>query len=362
MKKGTKKWWIVVAVLLVAAAFAVLFFMQYGKKNQSNGENRKNEIEAAGNDGELVDYEANGMLTLGKYMERPATVKATETEVYQSILLEAEDAHVNAENADRVMKGDWISLDYEGYIDEQPVEDLNESGAVIQVGAGNLFNAAFERGLLGLKTGETYNLTVSFPEEYMDAEVAGETVTFSVEVTAKFNDDYAKAMSKNKYKTVEEYFQYAKAKEEQENRDGIGDTVWEDLMKDCKVKKYPEGSRSQAYKDQKRSYRVFARASGITYENFIGNLGYTDEDIHSMGDDSVKARMVAKTIAAQRKLTMSDAEYERLLCAYLEPEEDEDKTIKAMEKRYLEEQSSYPRDDMLVEFVKQYIGKHAKIK
>ena len=60
-------------------------------------------------------------------------------------------------------------------------------------------------------------------------------------------------MSKNKYPNVKAYYAYAKAKEEKENREGIGDTVWEDLLKECNVKKYPEGSRKQAYKDQKRS-------------------------------------------------------------------------------------------------------------
>ena len=259
-------------------------------------------------------------------------------------------------------KGDWISLDYEGYVDDQPSDDLSESGAVIQVGARNLFNAAFERGLMGLKLGETYNLNVTFAEDDADPDVAGKTITFSVEVNAKFNDAYAKKMSKNKYPNVKAYYEYAKAKEEKENREGIGDTVWEDLLKECNVKKYPAGSRKQAYKDQKRSYQVFAKVSGQSYEEFIGALGQTDEDIQSSADDQVKARMTAKTIAIKEGLTLSDADYERFLLAFLEPEEEEDKTLKAMEKRYLEEQSCYPRDDMLIELVKEYLGKNSKMK
>ena len=116
-------------------------------------------------------------------------------------------------DGERVEKGDWISLDYEGYVDDQPSDDLSESGAVIQVGAGNLFNAAFERGLMGLKLGETYNLNVTFAEDDADPDVAGKTITFSVEVNAKFNDAYAKKMSKNKYPNVKAYYTYAKAKD-----------------------------------------------------------------------------------------------------------------------------------------------------
>ena len=365
MQKVQKKWILVAAVAVVCVALVVLLFIWDSRKKE-NTEKKTEELPTASGDmkdGELVDYEVNGMLTLGKYLERSVTVTPTDTDVYQSILLESEDIDKDKiENGDRVLKGDWISLDYEGYIDDQPSDDLNETGAVIRVGDGNLFNAAFERGLMGLKLGETYTIDVSFPESFDDPDVAGQDVTFSVVVNAKFNDAYAKVLSKNKYETVKDYFDYAKAKEEEENLACIGDTVWEKLVKDCEVKSYPEGSREQAYKDQKRSYQVFAKASGQTYQEFIGALGYGDSDIHSLGDECVRDRMIAKTIAKKAGLEMSDTEYEKYLLAFLEPEEEEDKTLKAMEKRYIEEQSCYPRDDMLIELVKEYIGEHAKVK
>ena len=39
--------------------------------------------------------------------------------------------------------------------------------------------------------------------------------------------------------------------------------------------------------------------------------------------------MTAKTIAIKEGLTLSDADYERFLLAFLEPEEEEDKTLKS---------------------------------
>lgn len=365
MQKVQKKWILVAAVAVVCAVLVVLLFIWDSRKKE-NTEKKQEEIPTASGDmkdGELIDYEANGMLTLGKYLERSVTVTPTDTDVYQSILLEAEDADKDKiENGDRVLKGDWISLDYEGYIDDQPSDDLNETGAVIRVGDGNLFNAAFERGLMGLKLGETYSINVSFPESFVDPDVAGQDVRFSVVVNAKFNDAYAKVMSKNKFDTVKDYFDSAKVKEEEENLACVGDTVWEKLVKDCEVNSYPKGSREQAYKDQKRSFRVFAKASGQTYQEFIGGLGYEDSDVRSMGDDCVRDRMIAKTIAKKEGLEMSDTEYEKYLLAFLEPEEAKDKTLKAMEKRYREEQSCYPRDDMLINLVKEYVGEHAKVK
>lgn len=366
MKKINMKWIIIGAAVIVVIAIIIFLSLQNRKdtgseKDEPDGQQEQT-VTGVMKDGELVDYEAEGMLVLDTYKNRKVTVTPTETEVYQSILLEAEDAEVEADNADRVQKNDWISLDYVGYIDEQESDALNETGAVIQVGAGNLFNAAFERSLMGLKIGEDYSFDISFPEDYYDVDVAGQDVTFSVTVNAKFNDDYAKAMSKNKYSTVKEYFEYMKVKEEKENRETVGDTVWDELVEKCEVKEYPEGSKKQAYKDLKRSYKGFAEASGFTYDEFIGNLGYTEQDMRSMANDNVRNRMIAKTIAVKENLQLTDEQYEAYLLEYVDPEEEEDKTIKALEKAYWEQESSYPRDDMLIELVKEYIGKKAKMK
>lgn len=362
MTKGRKKGLIAALICILGIGIVVLVLCQNRSGDAGKEKKQVKDVSGAMKDGEIIDYEAKGMIDLGTYKGRKVTVTPTETEVYQSILLDAEDAKVKGENADRVEKGDWISLDYEGFIDEQPVNELNESGAVIQVGAGDLFTPAFERGLMGLKIGSAYTVNVSFAEDYYDVDVAGQDVTFSVTVNSKFNDLYAKEMSKGKYKTVKAYYEYAKGREERENRKNVGDTVWEDLVKDCKVKHYPEGAQKQAYRDQKRSYKYFAEASGMTYEELISSFGYDDSDINSLANDAVRDRMAAKAIAKKENLAMTDIQYEQFLLEFLQPDEEEPKTLKAMETRYRKEQSSYPRDDMLIELVKQYLGEHAKVK
>ena len=96
--KAKKKAWIVIIVLAVIG-FCAGFYLGYkgekDKQEQTNTQTRtqEKEIRAQGEmkDGELVDYTKNNMLELGKYKGRTVTVTPTETEVYQAILLEAED-------------------------------------------------------------------------------------------------------------------------------------------------------------------------------------------------------------------------------------------------------------------------------
>ena len=125
--KAKKKAWIVIIVLAVIG-FCVGFYFGYNgekdKQEQTNTQTRtqEKEIRAQGEmkDGELVDYTKNNMLELGKYKGRTVTVTPTETEVYQAILLEAEDWKKKVADGERVEKGDWISL-YESFVQDKIV-------------------------------------------------------------------------------------------------------------------------------------------------------------------------------------------------------------------------------------------------
>ena len=365
-KKNTKKMIIGICVILFIIGMGVGFYcgLQDKKQSASVKESDSTNLEAVGEmkDGELIDYEASGALEMPSYKGLKVTVTPTENDVYRQILLDAEDAQksVKIENADRVLKDDWISLDYVGYIDGQESEDLNESAAIIHIGSADLFNAAFDRALMGQKVGEDISFDIAFADDYYDADVAGMTVTFSVKVNAKINDDYVKAMSKNKYQTLKAYFAYVKQKEWKENIEVAGETAWDEYMEKCKVKKYPQGSVKQALADLKRQYTSFGEMNGTSYEEVIAGLGMTEEDVKGLAKDEVKARMVAKTIATKEKLKMSDKEYEQYLLREVDPEEEADKHLQALETSYKQSTSVYPRDDMLIRYVQKYIGKYIK--
>lgn len=352
------------AVLFVIGVGAGLYFGLSTKQDENVEKKTEKTVEVSGEmkDGELVDYEQRGDVTMPDYKGLTVTVTPTETDVYTQILLDAEDAvdKVKVQNANRVLSGDWVSLDYVGYIDGQESEDLAESAAVIKVGRQDLFNAAFDRALIGQKIGTDISFDITFPEDHYDVDVAGMTVTFSVTLNAKVNDDYVKVMTKNKYKTLDSYYRYVKKKELAENIDIAGDTAWDEYIEKCEVENYPEGSVKQAFADLKRQYKGFGELNGTTYEEVIYELGMTEEDVKNLAKDEVKARMVAKSIAKKENLVLTDEKYEQYLLSELEPEEDKDKTLAAMEKNYKETTGVYPHDDMLIRLVKEYIGKYTK--
>ena len=115
MQKVQKKWILVAAVAVVCAVLVVLLFIWDSRKKE-NTEKKQEEIPTASGDmkdGELVDYEANGMLTLGKYLERSVTVTPSDTDVYQSILLESED--IDKDKIDDFRNASFKVLDIQYY-------------------------------------------------------------------------------------------------------------------------------------------------------------------------------------------------------------------------------------------------------
>lgn len=100
----------------------------------------------------------------------------------------------DAEAAD----GDQVVLDFVGKVDDEAFEGGSAEGFPLVLGSGN-FIPGFEEQLVGAKAGDERDVTVTFPEEYGAAHLAGKEAVFNCTVkevkapkAAEVNDDLAK--------------------------------------------------------------------------------------------------------------------------------------------------------------------------
>jgi trigger factor len=77
--------------------------------------------------------------------------------------------------------GDFLVLDYTGYIDDQPFPGGEGRGQTIELGAGRLI-PGFEDQLVGSRPGEDRTLNVAFPDDYGAEELAGKQARFDANV------------------------------------------------------------------------------------------------------------------------------------------------------------------------------------
>ncbi|MER2262512.1 MAG: trigger factor [Psychrobacillus sp.] len=99
---------------------------------------------------------------------------------------------------DAIVEGDTAVIDFEGFVDGEAFEGGAGQDYPLEIGS-NSFIPGFEGQLVGVKSGESKDVEVTFPEEYHAAELAGKAATFKVtvkEVKGKelpeLNDDLAK--------------------------------------------------------------------------------------------------------------------------------------------------------------------------
>ena len=96
--------------------------------------------------------------------------------------------------------GDQVICDFTGKLDGVEFEGGKAEKQPIVIGSGNLI-PGFEEQLVGIKAGDERTITVTFPEDYQAAHLAGKETTFDIvahEVKApaesKIDDDFAKEL------------------------------------------------------------------------------------------------------------------------------------------------------------------------
>jgi trigger factor len=78
-------------------------------------------------------------------------------------------------------EGDRVTVDFEGRLDGEVFEGGKADDATFVIGAGQMIED-FDHGVQGLAAGESAEFQATFPEDYRAENLAGKTVTFSVQV------------------------------------------------------------------------------------------------------------------------------------------------------------------------------------
>ena len=77
--------------------------------------------------------------------------------------------------------GDRLTISFEGTKNDEPIEGGKAEHFEIELGAGQMI-PGFEDHLIGAKAGDQLEFDITFPDDYQDEDLAGETVHFKVEV------------------------------------------------------------------------------------------------------------------------------------------------------------------------------------
>lgn len=219
-------------------------------------------------------------------------------------------------------RGDLVQIDYEGFCDNKPVEELAPKAAGLGKGKDfwmladdNAFLPGFADGLAGAKIGEKRQVMVDFAADFVEKAVAGRKATYFADVKAlrqkklpALDDELAKSLglaSADELKTrVRE--DLLKQREEQEKRRRKSD-IMKALLEATKLD-VPESVVLQETRDavydivRQNSYR------GASREQIEESKDQIFEQASRSAGEKVKIRYILHRIADQEKVEATPEE------------------------------------------------------
>ncbi len=183
------------------------------------------------------------------------------------------------------------------------------------------YGPEFDEQLIGAKTGDHLEFSISFDSDIWIEEWADQTVDFTADITGvselivpEYNEEYLAEYTD--YTTKDEYEEAIREAlvseyEEISYSDAI-DALLEEAVARSEFSSYPQ-ELYDSCKDELLSF--YAAFAGTTDEDEIYELfGITEDDIREEIEASVNRRLLVSAICAENDLTMTQEEY----FAYLE--------------------------------------------
>lgn len=230
--------------------------------------------------------------------------------------------------------GDIANIDYVGTKDGVAFDGGSYEGYDLTLGS-DTFIDGFEDGIIGHNIGETFDLNLTFPENYGSEELAGQAVVFtvtlnslSIEEVPELTDDFVKENLSTESETVEEYKAEVKADLQATNDETYQSTLreaaWEAVLEGTTVNEYPEEAM-QEYTDMiYEQYETMASYYGVEFADFLETYMGMDEEtfaseVEAIAQAQVKSDLVRDLIAENVKaIDTSEKAYEAVYAEYAE--------------------------------------------
>lgn len=234
--------------------------------------------------------------------------EVTDDQVQAELLLAQDKAArvVEIEKDRKAKKGDICNIDFEGSVGGVKFDGGAGKDYDLELGS-KTFIPGFEEGAVGMKKGETKDITVTFPEEY-SADLAGKEAVFKVTLNAikvkelpELNDDFAKDVSE--FDTLDAYKADIKAglEKQAEERAEVAEENKrvEAIVKNATVE-VPECMIADEVEEMIKEFEYRLLYQGMKLDDYLRYSGITREkmaeDYRETAERNVRIRLVLEAL------------------------------------------------------------------
>ena len=242
-------------------------------------------------------------------------------EELSSELLELRDVNstLEAVSEDRpAAKGDFAVIDFEGFTNGASIPGGKAENYPLNLGSES-FIPGFEEQVMGMKNGDSKEITVTFPEGYKSADLAGKEAVFKItlkdikkKILPDLDDEFAKdtriAESLDELKAkVREDILNVKRRNQAEMQKG---KIMEELGKRHDFE-LPQSLVDREIGSLKARKRRELLSSGLKPEEAGAEMKRFEEEAVKMASERVKVSLVLAAISDKEGVRVSDQELEQ---------------------------------------------------
>jgi trigger factor len=251
-------------------------------------------------------------------VEKPV-VEVTDAEVDEAIKRIADQNRPYAAKAEgaKAENGDRVTISFKGSINGELFDGGTGEGIPVVIGAGQ-FIPGFEEQLVGMGTGETRTLKVSFPKNYASEKLAGQPAEFETTATlieapgeTKIDDEFAKTLGLESLDKLKEaarerlVAEFAGATRQRVKRALL------DRLDDSHKFEAPPSLIEEEFNLMWTSIKAEMESSGKTFADEDTTEEAAKEEYQKIADRRVRLGLVLSEIGEKNKITVTDDEVSR---------------------------------------------------
>lgn len=261
---------------------------------------------------------------LGKYKDlkvKKDAVKVTKKEI------EHEVGHILDRYAELVSKdgsvedGDTTIIDFKGFMDNKEFEGGSAENYTLEVGSHS-FIPGFEEGMIGMKKGESKDINLTFPKDYMAKDLAGKEVVFNVtvhdikkRVIPDLDEEFFKDLDMEGVSNKEELDKVVEEEIKVQKEEIAENKYIEDLLEAASKNMTIELDDEIIDAETDRMYKDFIekmKMQGVSEELYFAYAQTTKEkvmeDMKKEAERRVLYRYLLEAIVKEEKIDVSDKE------------------------------------------------------
>jgi len=281
-----------------------------------------------------ADFPHDEYISLGEYRDLPVTVSkmiTVDDDFINRILLSESVAYGYIDKDDSISlieNGHAVSVDFESTINGEEYSGGSQSDFCILIGSES-FLPEFEQALIGKAVGDSFEVSVPYPDDYPIDTLAGKMADFLVTVNyagtpAEVTDDLIKEITFDEFDSVsawkEYYTEYYEEYYALLYKTEINEAIWNNISTSVKIHKLPVSDRMDYCNDMIEYFTDTAEEGGYTYADFLEAQGYTENEFlmmlyNDLSEEAVTQKLILSAVCKNEGISpsVSDDEYNEYL-------------------------------------------------